>query len=154
MKAMRRSHFIVLGNIVWFALFASEIAAVLAPDYISWWRNEGSRLRRSCDEDTFRFDLFDRIYLFGAIWLFSAPAMSIVALRVPERWPSQLSRFWWDRNAPGKSAATALAAAVLMLWPITGIRNAPVASMLLIEAGRLLALSCVALYYRAVLIST
>jgi hypothetical protein len=154
MRAMRRSHFIILGNIVWFALFAAEIAAVLAPDYMAWWQREGVRLRRSCDEDTFRFDLLDRVYLFGSLWLFSAPAMSLAALRIPEHWPERLPRFWWNRSAPGLSAATAVAAFVLVLWPLASMANAPVTSMLLIEAARALLLLGAVLYYRAVLLNS
>lgn len=153
MKTMRRGEFIVLGNIVWFALFAAEIAAVLAPDYVAWWRNEGSRLRRACDEDTFRYDLFDRLYLFGSLWLFSAPTMTLTALRVPERWPGRLCRMWWNGHATALSIATAVAAAALALWPLSSMLNAPVPSMFVIEAVRAVLLLGVLLYYRAVILS-
>jgi len=146
MKTMRRSNFIVLANIVWFAFFAAEILAVLAPDYLAWWQSEGTRLRRACDEDTYRYDLFDRVYLFGSLWLFSAPVMSLIALRIPERWPDRLSRLWWNGNAPARSPATAIAAAALMLWPLSGILNAPVISTLLLEVARTLLLASAVLY--------
>ncbi len=153
MKTMRRSNFILVANIVWFVIFAAEILAVLAPDYVAWWQREGARLRRACDEDTLRYDLFDRVYLFGSLWLFSTPAMSLIASRVPGRWPDRLSRLWWNGNAPARSIATAFAGAALLLWPLSGMLNAPVTSMLLLEAARTLLLAGAVLYYRAVLLS-
>jgi hypothetical protein len=154
MKTMRRGNFIVVANIVWFAFFAVEILAVLAPDYVAWWQREGTRLRRACDEDTYRYDLFDRLYLFGSLWLFSAPAMSLIASRIPGRWPELLSRLWWNGNASARSIATAVAAIALMLWPASSMLSAPVTSMLLLEAARTLLLLSVVLYYRAVLLNT
>ncbi len=153
MKTMRRTNFIVVANIVWFALFAVEILAVLAPDYVAWWQHEGARLRRACDEDTFRYDLLDRLYLFGLVWLFSTPAMSLLASRIPERWPDRLSRCWWDGAAPARSFATAAAALALMLWPLSGMLNAPVTSTLILEAVRAVLLLGILLYYRAAVLS-
>lgn len=153
MKTMRRADFIVVANILWLILFAAEIFAVLAPDYMAWWQREGARALRSCNEDTVRYNLSDRMFLFGLIWLFSAPVMSLFALRVPEQWPKQLSRLWWNGTAPALSFATAVAALVLMLWPLAAMVNAPVASMLVIEAARAVLLFGVLLYYRAVMLS-
>jgi hypothetical protein len=153
MKSMRRTNFIVAANIVWLALFAAEILAVLAPDYMAWWQREGARPLRSCDEDTVRYNLTDRMFLFGLLWLLSAPVMSLFALRIPEQWPGRLSRLWWNLTAPARSFATAAAALVLMLWPLSGMLNAPVASMLAIEAARAVLLLGVLLYYRVVILS-
>ena len=154
MKTMRRSNFILVANIVWFVIFAAEILAVLAPDYVAWWQREGTRLRRACDEDTYRYDLFDRLYLFGSVWLFSTPVMNLIAMRIPERWPDRLSRLWWNGNAPARSISTFVIAAALMLWPLSSMLNAPVTSTLLLEAARTLLLLGVVLYYRAVLLNT
>jgi cyd operon protein YbgT len=153
MKSMRRTNFIVAANIVWLALFAAEIFAVLAPDYMAWWQHVGARSLRSCDEDTVRYNLADRMFLFGLIWLFSAPVMSLIALRIPAQWPAQLSQLWWNRTAPARSFVTAAVALVLMLWPLIGMVNAPVASMFVIEAARAVLLLGVLLYYRAVVLS-
>ncbi len=153
MKSMRRTNFIVAANIVWLALFAAEILAVLAPDYMAWWQREGARSLRSCNEDTVRYNLSDRMFLFGIIWIFSAPAMSLFALRIPEQWPDRLSRLWWNGTAPGRSFLTAAVALAIMLWPLSGMLNAPVASMLVIEAARAVLLLGVLLYYRAVILS-
>ena len=153
MKSMGRTNFIVAANIVWLALFAAEILAVLAPDYMAWWQREGARTLRSCNEDTVRYNLPDRMFLFGLIWLFSAPVMSLIALRIPEQWPDRLSRLWWNGTAPALSFATAMAALVFMLWPLTGMVNAPVASMFIIEAARAVLLLGVVLYYRAIILS-
>jgi hypothetical protein len=153
MKTMSRTNFVVAANIVWLVLFAAEILAVLAPDYVAWWQSEGARLRRSCDEDTFRFDLLDRLYLFGLIWLCSTPVMSLLAWRIPEQWPDRLSRFWWNGAAPARSFATAAVALALLLWPLGAMLSAPVTSMLILEAVRAVLLLGVLLYYRAVILS-
>ncbi len=153
MKTISRTNFIVAANIVWFVLFAAEILAVLAPDYVAWWQAEGARMRRSCDEDTFRFDLLDRLYLFGLIWLFSAPVMSLLALRIPENWPDRLSRLWWNGAASVRSFVTAAAVLALLLWPLSAMLNAPVSSMFVLEGARAVLLLGVLLYYRAIILS-
>jgi hypothetical protein len=153
MKSMGRTNFIVAANIVWLALFAAEIFAVLAPDYMAWWQHEGARSLRACNEDTVRYSLPDRMFLFGLIWLFSASVMSLFALRIPEQWPGRLSRLWWNGTAPARSFATAMAALVLMLWPLAGMVNAPVTSTFVIEAARAVLLLGVLFYYRAVILS-
>jgi hypothetical protein len=153
MKAMSRTNFIVTANIVWLLLFAAQILAVLAPDYIAWWQHESARFQRSCNEDSFRYDLLDRLYLFGLLWLCSAPVMSLFALRIPEHWPGRLSQLWWNRTAPVRSFLTAAVALAITLWPLSGVLNAPVASMFVIEAARAVLLLGVLLYYRAVILS-
>ena len=74
-------------------------------------------------------------------------------LRVPEQGLAVPARLWWNGTAPGLSFATALAALVLMLWPLAAMVNAPVTSMLVIEAARAVLLLGVLLYYRAVILS-
>lgn len=153
MKAMHRTSFIVTANIVWLVLFAAAILAMLAPDYVEWWQHEGARFQRSCNEDSFRYNLLDRLFYFGLIWLSSAPLMSLFALRIPEEWPHRLSRPWWNGSAPARSFVTAVVALAFMLWPLSGMLSAPVASMLILEAVRAVLLLGVLLYYRAVILS-
>lgn len=98
MKSMGRTNFIVAANIVWLALFAAEVFAVLAPDYMAWWQHEGARSLRACNEDTVRYSLPDRMFLFGLIWLFSASVMSLFALRIPEQWPGLVLPALVERN--------------------------------------------------------
>lgn len=154
MKTVHRITFIVIANIVWFTLFAAAIAAVLAPDYVAWWRREGPNFQRSCDEDSFRYDVVDRLYIFGLIWLLSVPLMNLFAWRVPGHWPDQLSHLWWNGKQSGRSLATAVVASAFMSWPVMGILNAPVPSTLILETARAILLLGVLLYYRAIILSS
>ncbi len=150
MKTMSRTSFVVTANIVWLALFAAEVLAVLAPDYVAWWRPS---FQQSCHEDSYRYDPVDRLFVFGLIWLLTAPLMSLIALRVPQHWPLQISRIWWNGTTPALSFVTAAAAFTLMLWPLTGMLYAPVTSKLILETTRAVLLLGVVLYYRAVILS-
>jgi hypothetical protein len=150
MKTMSRISFLVTANVVWLALFTAEVLAVLAPDYVAWWR---PAFQQSCSEDAYRYDLSDRLFMFGLIWLITAPLMSLIAWRIPEHWPLQVSRIWWNAAAPALSVVTAAGAVALMLWPLTGVVYAPVTSKLVLEAARAVLLLGVVLYYRAVILS-
>jgi hypothetical protein len=153
MKAVSRTNFIVAANIVWLAVIAVGILEVLAPDYTAWWRHVGASSLRSCNEDSYRYDVFDRLFLFSLIWLFSAPVMSLVAWRIPGQWPARFSRPWWNRTVPVRSLATAVAVFAPMLWPLSGMLHAPVTSTLILEGVRAVLLLGVLLYYRAAVLS-
>lgn len=154
MKTVDRVTCIIVGNIVWLTLFIAAIAIVAAPDYVAWWQREGPNFQRGCDEDTFRYDVLDRLYIFGLIWLLSTPLMNLFAWRIPENWPHRLSHLWWNGRNFARSLATAVVSIAFMLWPLIGLVNAPVASTLLLEMARAILLLGVLLYYRAILLSS
>jgi hypothetical protein len=153
MKTMPRLSFIVTANIVWLAQFAAIVLVVVMPDYVAWWKRHAPELQLGCFEDSFRYEPLDRLFTFGLLWLISAPLMSVIAWRVPERWPSRLSHLWWNSATPSRSTVTAAAVLAVMLWPVSGIINAPVTSTLLLEAARAIPLLGAALYYRAIALS-
>lgn len=150
MRTISRTSFIVVANIVWLAMFMLDVGVVLAPDYVAWWRPSNVN---GCNIDTYRYDLTDRLFLFGTGWALSAPLMTLIALRLPDRWPHQLDHPWWNAESSSRSWSTAMAAGGLLLWPLTGMLTAPVASQAIIEAARALPLLAIVLYYRAALIS-
>ncbi len=153
MKTMSRLNFLVTANIVWLAQFAFTVAMVAMPDYVQWWRRQAPNLQLGCFEDTVRYDLLDRAFVFGLLWLLSAPLMNMLAWRIPECWPSRLTRFWWNPAAPSLSLLTAALILAVMAWPGGGLLSAPVASSLILEAGRAIFLFGAALFYRAVILS-
>jgi hypothetical protein len=150
MKTIGRTGFMAAANIAWLALFVAEVLAVLAPDYLAWWR---PTFMQSCHEDSYRYDITDRAFVFGLVWMLTAPLMTMIAMRVPGRWPAWLTRIWWKKDDPALSLLTAAAALVLMLWPLTGMLFAPVQSKFLLEAMRAVVLASVLVYYRAVILS-
>ena len=150
MTAMGRGQFILAANAVWLTVFAMDILVVLAPDYVAWWK---PNIPLSCHEDTYRYDLGDRTFVFGFVWLLTTPLMNVAAWRLPARWPDTLSRPWWNAAAPGLSWATTIAALALVAWPLSGVFTAPVTSHLVLKALSAVLLAGVAWYYRAAMLS-
>lgn len=153
MMPMSRLNFIVVANAIWLAQFAGEFLMLQAPDAVAWRERMAANLQIGCVGDTYYDAPLEQLYIFGLLWVLSAPLMSVIAWKFPHEWPSRLARPWWNRVTPALSAVTLLLALALLAWPLKGALAMPVTSVIVTEAARAVTLLMVALYYRAIVLS-
>ena len=153
-KAFSRTAFVAWGNAFW---LAQSVAEVLAPQLRSYlaWRGLAFKpdLQIGCFRDSYFDSLSDRLYVVGLLWLLSAPLMTAIAWKQPERWPGTIRHVAWRGNAAGLSWASLLAVLALAAWPLIAAVRAPVTSIMLLELARIVLIAVPALYYRAILLS-
>ena len=118
-KTFSRAAFVAWGNAFW---LAQSVAEVLAPQLRSYlaWRGLAFKpdLQIGCFRDSYFDSLSDRLYVVGLLWLLSAPLMTAIAWKQPERWPGTIRHVAWRGDAAGLSWASLLAVLALAAWPL------------------------------------